>query len=382
MAAKRCYYEVLGVSRTATEREIADAYRKLAIKYHPDKNPGDDECVKKFKEAAEAFEILRDGEKRARYDRYGHAGVESGGGSHFTDVNDIFAAFGDIFGDGMFGDLFGGGRRGSRNRHGADVKCQVTLDLLEAARGVTKTIEFTRHIACEECHGSGARSGTQPEACRYCGGLGQVVQSSGIFRVQTTCPACQGQGTVVKEPCHACRGRGRVARRIRREVNIPAGVDEGTRLRLQGEGDPSANGGPPGDCYCFISIKEHPFFHREGPHLVCQVPITYSQAALGAALEIPTLDGREELKIPPGTQPGDVFKLRGRGMPVPQRRGAGDLVVQVHLEVPKALTARQEELLRELAELEQTNVSPHRKTFFEKLRDYFIPEDGAGRTEA
>jgi molecular chaperone DnaJ len=379
MAAKRCYYEVLSVSRTATEKEIADAYRKLAIKYHPGKNPGDEDAVAKFKEAAEAFEILNDKDKRARYDRYGHAGVD-GGQPHFQDVNDVFAAFGDIFGEGLFGDIFGN-RRGGRARRGADVKCQVTLDLLEAARGVTKTITYQRHEACEECSGSGAKPGTQPETCRYCGGSGQVVQASGIFRVQTTCPSCRGAGRVVRDPCSKCYGDGRVARKVKREVAIPAGVDEGTRLRLQGEGEASPGGGPAGDCYCFIHIKEHSLFQREGQHLICQVPITYAQAALGAKIEVPTLDGREELSIPAGTQPGEIFRLRGRGMPTPGRRGNGDLVVQVSLEVPKTLTARQEELLRELAEVEHANVSAHRKSFFEKLKDYFIPEENAPEAE-
>jgi molecular chaperone DnaJ len=380
MAAKRCYYEVLSVSRTATETEIATAYRKLAIKYHPDKNPGDEEAVLKFKEAAEAFEVLHDAEKRARYDRYGHAGVD-GGQPHFQDVNDVFNAFGDIFGEGIFGDIFGGGRRGNRVRRGADVKCQVTLDLLEAARGVTKTVTYQRHEACEECSGSGAKPGTKPETCRYCGGAGQVVQASGIFRVQTTCPSCRGMGKVVRDPCSKCHGNGQLIKRVKRDVPIPAGVDEGTRLRIQGEGEPSLQGGPPGDCYCFIQVKEHPLFHRDGQHLICQIPISYTQAALGARIEVPTLDGREELDIPAGTQPGHVFRLRGRGMPSPQQRGTGDLIVQVALEVPKTLTQRQEELLRELAEVEQTNVSPHQKSFFEKLKDYFIPEENAQGAE-
>jgi molecular chaperone DnaJ len=382
MSSKRDYYEVLGVARDASDKQIADAYRKLAIKYHPDKNPGDEEAVVRFKEAAEAFEVLSDQEKRARYDRYGHAGVDNGpGGSpHFTDVNDIFSAFGDIFGDSIFGDVFGG-RRGTRVRKGADVKCELTLDLLEAARGVTKTIHYQRHESCTECQGSGAKPGSKPETCRYCGGQGQVVQSSGIFRVQTTCPACRGAGKTIKDPCTNCHGAGRVAKKVKREVSIPAGVDEGTRLRLAGEGEASPNGGPPGDCYCFINVKEHSLFQREGPHLVCQIPISYTQAALGAKIEVPTLEGREDLAIPAGTQPGEIFRLRGRGMPSPGRRGKGDLVVQVHLEVPKTLTDRQEELLRELAEVEKAHVSQHRKSFFEKLKDYFIPDENAQEAE-
>lgn len=380
MAGKRDYYEVLGVAHSATDKEIAAAYRKLAIQYHPDKNPGDDEAVQKFKEAAEAFEVLSDSDKRGRYDRYGHAGVDGpSGGAHFTDVNDIFEAFGDIFGEGVFGDLFGGGRgrRGRRTRRGGDVRADVTLDLLEAARGATKKVRFERLEACGDCRGSGARPGSKPESCRYCGGRGQVVQTTGIFRVQTTCPACQGAGSLIKDPCPSCRGEGQVRHRVEREVRIPAGVDSDTRLRLGGEGNHSPEGGSPGDCYCFIKVKQHPLFHREGQHLVCQLPITYSQAALGAEVEVPTLDGRENLSIPPGTQPGEVFRLRGRGMPDPRQRGRGDLLVQIQLEVPKTLTERQESLLRELADEERANVSPHRKSFFEKLKDYFIPDDEA-----
>lgn len=378
MAGKRDYYEVLGVVRAASDKEIAAAYRKLAIQYHPDKNPGDEEAVARFKEAAEAFEVLSDQEKRARYDRYGHAGLEGPGGApHFSDVNDVFEAFGDIFGEGLFGDIFGGGRgrRGRRARRGSDVRADVTLDLLEAARGATKKVRLERLERCDECKGSGARPGSKPETCRYCGGQGQVIQTTGIFRVQTTCPACRGAGKTIKEPCAQCRGEGQLRRRVERDIRIPAGVDNDTRLRLGGEGNQNAEGGTPGDCYCFVTVKEHSLFHREGQHLVCQVPLTYSQAALGANIDVPTLDGREELTIPPGTQPGDVFRLRGRGMPDPRQRGQGDLLVQVSLEVPKTLTPRQEELLRELAEEEQANVSAHRKSFFEKLKEYFMPDE-------
>ncbi|MBX3414157.1 MAG: molecular chaperone DnaJ [Pirellulales bacterium] len=385
MASKRCYYEVLGVERTVSKDEISVAYRRLAIKFHPDKNPGDEEAVARFKEAAEAFEVLGDADKRARYDRYGHAGVDgaAGRGPHFTDINDIFEAFGDIFsgGGGGFGDIFGGGRRGNRQRRGADVRSQVTIDLIEAARGVAKVIEFDRHVACSDCQATGAKPGTQRETCRYCGGRGQVVQASGIFRVQTNCPSCHGQGSYVKEPCPGCSGEGYVLERVKREVRIPAGVDSDTRLRIEGEGEPSPNGGPRGDCYVFITVKEHPLFHRDGQHLICQVPLTYPQAALGTTIEVPTLDGREELEIPAGTQPGAVFKLRGRGMRDPRRRGVGDLLVQVVLEVPKKLEPREEELLRELAEVEHTNVSPHRKSFFERVKEYFSLHDETEKSE-
>ena len=371
MASKRDYYEVLGVDHSASDKEVSEAYRKLAMKYHPDRNPGDEDAVAKFKEAAEAFEVLSKADKRSLYDRYGHAGLDGAGGPpQFRDISDIFAAFSDIFGDSPFGDFFGGGR-GRRTRRGADVRCEVTLDLLEAARGAAKTVQFDRHEACPTCRGTGAQPGTQPERCRYCGGRGRVVQSAGLFSLQTTCPSCRGSGAVIRERCTTCGGEGYVRKRVMREVQIPAGVDSQTRLRLTGEGEPSPQGGPPGDCYCFISVAEHPLFHRDGPHLICEVPISYSQAALGATIEVPTLDGREELQIPPGTQTGDIFKLRGRGMPDTHRRGRGDLIVQVHIEVPKKLTAEHERILRELAEVEKTHVTPERKSFFSKLMEYF-----------
>lgn len=369
MAGKRDYYEVLGVKRSATDKQIADAYRKLAIKFHPDKNPGDEEAVVLFKEAAEAFEVLGDGERRARYDRFGHAAFEGGGARGFGDVNDIFAAFGDIFGDSAFGDLFGRGRR--RQAKGADVRCDVTLDLMQAARGATVAVEFQRHETCADCDGSGARPGSARNKCSYCGGRGQILQTTGIFRVQTTCPSCHGAGSIIKDPCPSCRASGFVLKRVKREVQIPAGIDDQMRLRLPGEGEPSPNGGPRGDCYCFITVREHELFQRDGQHLIVRVPISYSQAALGAKIEVPTLSGPHELELPPGTQSAEVFKLRGKGLPSPRGRGVGDLLVQVNIEVPKALSAEQEALLRQLAEHEHVEVSPHRKSFFDKVRDFF-----------
>src|SRR5262245_6060564 len=371
MAGKRDYYDVLGVGRTAAQKDIADAYRKLALKFHPDRNPNNPEAVASFKEAAEAFEVLSDADKRSRYDRYGHAGVE-GGIHHYTDVNDIFEAFGDILGGGLFGDLFGGGRRSRRPRKGDDVATEVSIDLFEAARGVTKTVEIDRHEMCGDCRGSGAKPGTQPETCRYCGGRGQVVQSSGIFRVQTTCPACRGAGQLVKDPCGKCKGAGYTRKTVFREVKIPAGGDHHMRVRLAGEGELSTSGGPPGDCYCVINLKEHPLFERDGQDLICRVPVSYAQAVLGARIQVPTLEGPEEMEVPPGTQPGEVFKLRRRGMPDPRGHGKGDLLVVVNLEVPKSLSPKQDKLLRELAAEEKTHVSPHRKSFLEKLKDYFV----------
>jgi molecular chaperone DnaJ len=382
MSAKRDYYEVLSVQRGATDKEIADAYRKLAIKYHPDKNPGDEEAVARFKEAAEAFEVLSDKEKRARYDRFGHQAFAGGGGPQFSSVEDIFEAFGDLFAGGIFGDLFGGSRGGRRVRRGADIEAEVTIDLLEAAKGVARTVKYRRHEKCETCQGTGAAKGTRPETCSYCGGQGQVLQRAGFLTVQQTCPACRGEGTVVKSPCDDCHGHGYMAGRVEREVRIPAGVDDGSVLRMRGEGDPSPSGGPAGDCLVHIHVKQHKLFQRQGPHLVCQVPVTYAQATLGATIEVPTLEGREELKIPRGTQPGELIRLRGRGMPDLHGRGVGDLVVEINLEVPKKVTPQQEEVLRQLAELEQTEVSPKRKSFFQSLRDYFIPEnEGNGDTK-
>lgn len=369
--SKRDYYEVLSVERTATDGEIATSYRKLAIKYHPDSNPDDDDATRKFKEAAEAYEVLGDSEKRNRYDQYGHAGVE--GGQQFGSAEDIFEAFGDIFGGGgLFGDLFGGGRRGGRRvRRGSDIRCDVELTLEEAAMGAAKTVTFARSSECEDCDGDGAKTGSSRESCRTCGGRGQVVQSAGILRVQTTCPGCQGSGVVISEPCESCRGRGHVAGRVTRDVSIPAGVDNGTQLRLAGEGEPSPDGGPPGDCYCFISVKQHKLFERDGRHLILRLPITFTQAALGASIEVPTLTGKANLEVPRGTQSGEVFRLKSRGMPDPRGGPVGELLVQTYIETPKKLGARQEELLRELAEIENTDVSPERKSFMESIAEYF-----------
>ncbi len=366
MVDKRDYYEVLGVARNAAEHEISEAYRRLALKYHPDRNPGDEDAVARFKEAAEAFEVLNSEEKRARYNRFGHAGLEGAGGHQFRDVGDIFDAFGDIFGD-----LFGGRRRRTRVSKGSDIRCRVTLDLLEAARGTSKVLQFQRHQRCDTCRGSGAKPGTRPEPCQYCGGAGRVVQSHGILAVQTTCPACHGNGSVVRDSCVDCRGKGFIPKEVTCTVDIPPGVDDRNQVRLPGEGEPSPNGGPSGDIYVSIRVRPHPLFHREGQHLICQVPIGYSQAVLGAAIEVPTLDGREEIQIAPGTQPGDVITLKGQGMPDPHRRGRGDLLVQFQVEVPKVLDDGHEDLLRKLAELEHVQVSPKRKSFFEKLKEYF-----------
>lgn len=373
MSQKRDYYEVLTVERTATKVEIDRAYRKLAIKYHPDSNKGDD-AVEKFKEASEAYEVLSDSDKRARYDQYGHAGVD--GATHqFNDVNDIFDAFGDLFGGGMFGDLFGrgggGGGRRRRQRRGADVRVDLTLTLEEAARGASKDIAFRRHVRCDTCAGSGAAEGSKPTTCSTCGGQGQVIQSAGILRVQTACPHCDGTGHQINNPCGDCRGSGLQKEKAELTVEIPAGVDDGMRVRVQGEGEVSPDGGPAGDCYCFINVKPHELFKRDGSDLILQLPISYSQAALGAEIQVPTLDGPHELLVEPGTQNGEVFTLRGKGIVDPRMGRSGNLLVQVFIEVPKKLGEEQERLLRELAELDDESVLPHRKSFLEKLRTFF-----------
>ena len=294
MAEKRDYYEVLGVERSASNGQISEAYRKLALKYHPDRNPGDDEAVVKFKEAAEAFEVLSHAEKRAAYDRYGHAGLAGGGAPQFHDIGDIFAAFGDIFGEGLFGDFFGRGRGGRRPRRGGDIHCEVTLDLLEAARGTAKIVQFERHQKCETCGGSGAKPGTHPEPCSYCGGHGVVVQSSGIFSMQTTCPSCHGAGIVIRHRCTACRGGGFVPRRVTRKVDIPAGVDTGTQLRLHGEGEPSPGGGPPGDCYCALHVERAPAVPSRRP-----------------ASGLPVADHLSAGRVGSGRRSADAGRLRG-----------------------------------------------------------------------
>ncbi|MGN6135006.1 MAG: molecular chaperone DnaJ, partial [Aureliella sp.] len=326
-ATKRDYYEVLGVSRSASADELARAYRKLALKYHPDSNRDDEDAIAKFKEAAEAYEVLSDEEKRRRYDQYGHAGVDGRGGFH--DVGDIFEAFGDVFSGTIFEDFFGrSARGGGRVRRGADIRCDVTLDLEEAAKGARKQVSLTRYDQCEDCQGSGAEAGSEPQTCPKCRGRGQVVQATGILRVQTSCPQCRGSGRVISKPCKKCDGSGLQPREVLLEVTIPAGVDDGMRVRIAGEGQPSPDGGPPGDAYCFIHVRQHRIFRRDGSDLIVQVPLGYSQAALGTKFEIPTLDGRKTIEIPAGTQSGEVFQLRGYGMPDPRSGVRGDLLVQ------------------------------------------------------
>lgn len=375
MAAKRDYYEVLGVGKKAAPEEIKRAYRKAAAANHPDRNPGDESAVERFKEAAEAFDVLGDEHKRELYDRYGHDAFARAGGRQpgFNDVNDIFGAFGEMF-EGLFGGSMGGRGGGRRPTRGESLRTAIELDLREAAFGCTRNVEIEREELCPTCDGSGAKPGSTPETCSYCGGRGQVVQAQGFFRIQTTCPACRGAGEVIRDKCPKCSGSGREAKTVRLEVKVPAGVDNGMQLCLRGEGDPGNFGGPRGDLYCDIHVAEHPLFERRGHDLVCTVPVSFSQAALGTELDIPLLDGKHRLPIPAGTQPGEVIRLRGKGMPDPHSRRKGDLLVQVHIEVPRKLTPRLEELLRELAGLEEKNVSAHQKSFLEKLKDYFGAE--------
>ena len=378
MATKRDYYEVLGVSRDADGDEIKKAYKKLALKYHPDRNQGDEDAVDKFKEAAEAYEVLASDEKRARYNRFGHQGVQGAGGragGGFNDINDIFDVFGDLF-DG-FG-MGGGGRRrggGRRPTQGDSLKTQLEIDLLEAAKGCEQVVEIRRKESCATCDGSGAKAGSSADSCDYCGGHGQVVQSQGFFRVQTTCPACKGEGKIIREKCADCSGAGKIPESVKLDVKVPAGVDTGMTLRLSDEGESGSLGGPRGDLYVEIHVRDHPLFHRDGPDLICEVPISYTQAVLGAEIEIPCLEGKTQHYIYPGTQPGEVIRIRGGGMPDPRGGRAGDLQLHVILEVPRKIDSEQEALLRDLAELEQEAVSPHRSSFFDKLKEWFVPID-------
>lgn len=380
MSAQRDYYEVLGVSRTASPDEIKKAYRKLALKYHPDRNPDNAEAVASFKEASEAFDVLSDADKRARYDQFGHAGVKGGsGGGGFHDVNDIFSAFGDIF-EG-FGFNFGGGgggRRRSGASQGASLQTTIQLDLTEAYSGCRRELHISRHETCDTCSGSGAKAGSSAVSCRTCGGQGKVIQSQGFFRVQTVCPTCRGRGTTIKDPCGDCSGSGRVMRDVVREVVIPAGIDSGMQLCLRGEGEAGTGGGPRGDLYVDIEVRPHALFQRDGHNISCRVPVTFAQAALGADIEIPTLCGRETMSLKAGTQPGDVTRLKGRGMPDPRGGGRiGDLLVEIQVEVPRKLSAEQEVLLRQLADLDHKHVMPHSKSFFEKVRQFFAGEETA-----
>ncbi len=377
MAQKRDYYEVLGVNRNADAAELKKAYRKLALKYHPDRNKGDSGAANKFKEASEAYEVLNDSEKRRIYDQFGHEGLDRGGYQRgFASFEDIFSMFGDIFGGGsFFDDFFGQGtsRRGSRTRpsRGASLKCEVQISLSDAFTGVDKTIDLNRKEICNNCNGTGAAPGTSVAVCSTCRGAGQVQQSQGFFALRTVCPTCSGAGEVVEKPCTYCRGTGRSPKKRRITVHVPAGVHDGTQMRVSGEGEPGYNSGPRGDLYCIIRVRSHPLFDRDGDNLICEVPISFSQAALGTEIDVPTISGTASLKIPTGTQTGKIFRLKKLGMPDVYGRGKGDLLVRVKIEVPHKLTARQKELLKEFAATEEKNVTPERKSFFKKVKKIF-----------
>lgn len=373
--AKRDYYEVLGVERGASEAELKKAYRRLAMKHHPDRNPDDKSSEDMFKDANEAYEVLSDAGKRAAYDQYGHAGVDpsmgGAGGPGFGGAN-----FSDIFGD-VFSDFFGGagGRGGQRGgaQRGSDLRYTLELDLEEAVRGTTVNIRVPTLVNCKICEGSGAKKGTSPVTCTTCGGIGQVRMQQGFFSVQQTCPRCHGSGKMITDPCGSCHGHGRVEEHKTLSVKVPPGVDTGDRIRLSGEGEAGAMGGPAGDLYVVVNVREHSIFQRDGKHLYCEVPISFADAALGGELEVPTLDGRVKLKIPEGTQTGKLFRLRGKGVAPVRGGGAGDLMCRVAVETPVSLDRRQRELLEEFRKTLQgdTRHSPKASGWFEGVKRFF-----------
>jgi molecular chaperone DnaJ len=365
---RRDYYETLGVERSASDEEIKKAYRKLALKYHPDKNPGDKGAEDRFKEIGEAYQVLCDPERRAAYDRFGHAAFEQGGGFGGFD---FAGGFEDILGD-LFGDFFGtrrGGRGGrSRARRGQDLQYQLDVTFEEAARGCEKTLSIPRLTRCGTCNGSGAKPGTRPTQCPQCHGSGQIRFQQGFFAIAKTCGTCNGQGTVIASPCTDCNGGGARRRTHTLNVRIPPGVDTGSRLKLRGEGESGGNGGPAGDLYVLIRVAEHPVFVRDGVDVVCEVPVSFVQAALGTEVEIPSLDGPQNLKVPGGTQSGRLFRLRGLGVPDLNGYGRGDLVVRLVVETPRKLSARQRELLEEFARISGEEVHPMSKSFLDKVK--------------
>ncbi|HVN85300.1 MAG TPA: molecular chaperone DnaJ [Candidatus Binatia bacterium] len=371
MAQKRDYYEVLGVSRSATEDEIKKAYRKLALKYHPDRNPGDKAAEERFKEASEAYQILSDGDRRAQYDRFGHAAFEQGGmGAGGFDFN--AAGFEDIFSD-LFGDFFGtrSGRGRSRSRRGEDLRYNLEISFAEAAFGGEKTITIPRLVACEACKGQGTKDGAARATCSACRGSGQVRFQQGFFTIAKTCGQCNGQGTVIKDPCRRCGGSGVGRTTQTLSVKIPAGVDSGSRLKLRGEGEAGGNGGSPGDLYVVLTVGEHPLFSRQENDIVCEVPISFTQAALGAEIDVPTLDGKMKMKLAAGTQSGSVFRLKGKGVPDVRGYGRGDELVRVTIETPRKLNAKQRELLEEFARISGEELQPLTKGFLDKVKEMF-----------
>jgi molecular chaperone DnaJ len=378
--AKRCYYETLAVERTASDGEIKAAFRKQAMKCHPDRNPGDKEAEHRFKEANEAYEVLKDPDKRAAYDRFGHAAFEHGNGMGAS-AHGFGADFATTFSD-IFDDLFGmGGRRGrgSARERGADLRYNMEISLHEAYAGKTAQIRIPTSVTCESCSGTGAKPGTRPKVCAMCGGQGKVRHAQGFFTLERTCLNCQGRGQVIEAPCTTCSGSGRVMRERTLSVNIPAGVEDGTRIRLAGEGEAGVRGGPSGDLYIFLSLSPHPFFQREGADLHCRVPVSMVTAALGGEFEVPTIDGgKTRVKVPEGMQTGRRFRLHGKGMPVLRSRQTGDMYVQVVVETPQKLTKKQRDLLSEFERLSSSETQPESSGFFGKVKDFL---DGfAGKT--
>jgi len=373
--AKRDYYDVLGVARDASQEEIKRAFKHLALKWHPDRNPDNrGEAEARFKEIAEAYEVLGDAEKRQRYDRYGREGLRGTGFQEFASVEDIFGfdLFASIFEELGLGGFGGAGRR---RRRGLDIQHEVAISFKEACFGTNKSLDVMRREPCPACGSTGAQAGPAPRACRTCGGYGQVAQRAGFFTVRAVCPECHGRGSVIDRPCPDCAGTGRAPTVVPIDIHIPAGVDNGVRLRVAGEGELSDDGRSRGDLYVVIRVQSHPLFERHGDDVVCRVPITFSQAALGADIEVPTIDGGPTtLRVPPGTQSGEVLTLRGQGVPRLRGRGRGDLHAIVNIVVPKRLNPRQRELLRELAQIEDKHVAPERKSFFDKLKDFFTEE--------
>lgn len=376
VAQKRDYYDILGVGRQASPEEIKRAYRKAAMQYHPDRSADNPNADAMFKEAAEAYEVLSDPEKRNRYDRFGHSGLSGTAGHDFSHMrpDDIFSIFGDIFGDvfGGGGGGFGGPRRASR---GVDLQTQVVLTLAEVAQETERPIEFTRSDFCDKCGGKGAEPGTDTQTCGTCGGYGRVERTTGMgfftARTVVTCPDCHGRGHVVRTPCKQCKGSGRTAKHRVVTVKIPAGIHDGQAIRLRGEGEPSEDGAARGDLHCYVRIEQHPFLERHGNDLLCEMPISFTQAALGAVIDVPTLNGREEVTIPPGLQHGELLKLNRMGLPDMRTGRRGDQVIRVLIEIPRKLDAKQERLLREFAETEDHRVLPQSKGFIDRLKDFF-----------